>query len=114
VRSKVEHVFGVMKLKFGFCETALPRTEEECQPAICGVRAGEPVLLRKKLLLLHQHSPAAKTADRERATEAGRDGGKNESARLPLAWPVIHSSASHLYRYATLELPPSISVVPLD
>jgi hypothetical protein len=24
VRSKVEHVLGVMKLKFGFCEGALP------------------------------------------------------------------------------------------
>jgi hypothetical protein len=39
----VEHVFAVMKLKFGFCEAALPRTEEECQPVVCGVRAGEPV-----------------------------------------------------------------------
>src|ERR1700693_4599257 len=24
-------------------EAALPRTEEECQPVVCGVRAGEPV-----------------------------------------------------------------------
>jgi IS5 family transposase len=43
VRSKVEHVFQVMKLQFGICEAALPRTEEERTPAVCHLRVGQSV-----------------------------------------------------------------------
>ena len=47
VRSKVEHVFAVMKLKFGVVKLH-SRTEEEWQPVVCGVRAGEPVSAAKE------------------------------------------------------------------
>ena len=43
VRSKVEHVFGVMKLKFGFVKCAIG-LERECQPAVRYLRPGKPVL----------------------------------------------------------------------
>ena len=43
VRSKVEHVFGAMKLKFGFSAGALPRTAEERQSTVCHLCAGEPI-----------------------------------------------------------------------
>jgi IS5 family transposase len=39
VRSKVEHVFAVLKLKFGFVKGALSRTGQECEPAVCDLRA---------------------------------------------------------------------------
>src|SRR2546425_10733729 len=51
VRSKVEHVFAVMKLKFGFVKL-LSRTEEECHPTVRGVRAGESVLGAEKTVAL--------------------------------------------------------------
>src|SRR5438093_12054 len=44
VRSKVEHVFAVMKLKFGFVKLRFRGLKEECHPTVRGVRAGESVL----------------------------------------------------------------------
>jgi hypothetical protein len=41
VRSKVEHVFAVMKLKFGFVKVRLPRDRQEREPAVRHVCAGE-------------------------------------------------------------------------
>lgn len=35
------------------CETAPPRTEEECQPAVCCMRAGESVLYAEKTVAAH-------------------------------------------------------------
>jgi len=50
-----------MKLKFGFVETALPRMKKNAKPAICGVRAGEPVsAAEESCCFWHQHSPAAR------------------------------------------------------
>jgi IS5 family transposase len=43
VRSKVEHVFAVMKLKFGFVKARYRGLGEECQPAICDLCTGQPV-----------------------------------------------------------------------
>ena len=43
IRSKVEHVFGVMKLEVWLREGALPRVEKERQSAVCHLRSGEPV-----------------------------------------------------------------------
>ena len=43
VRAKVEHVFQVMKLKFGFVKSALSRTEEERAPVVCHLWAGQSV-----------------------------------------------------------------------
>jgi hypothetical protein len=45
----VEHVFAVMKLKFGFVKLRYRGlTEEECYPTVRGVRAGESVLAAEK------------------------------------------------------------------
>jgi hypothetical protein len=46
VRSRVEHVFGIMKLKFGFVKVRYPRIEEERQSPVCHLRPGEPVRIR--------------------------------------------------------------------
>jgi len=43
VRAKVEHVFQVMKLKFGFVKSALSGAEEERAPPVCHLCPGEPV-----------------------------------------------------------------------
>ena len=43
VRSKVEHVFQVLKLKFGFVKVRYRGLHEERQPIVCHLRAGEPV-----------------------------------------------------------------------
>src|SRR5437867_4553255 len=51
VRSKVEHVFAVMKLKFGFVKLGY-RGAEECHPTVRGVRAGESVLGAEKTVAL--------------------------------------------------------------
>ncbi|MFZ1010769.1 MAG: transposase [Candidatus Sulfotelmatobacter sp.] len=62
VRSKVEHVFQVMKLKFGFCEAALSRTEEERAPAVRDLRIGQSV------------SKSSEAAEGERVDESRFDG----------------------------------------
>ena len=43
MRSKVEHVFQVMKLKFGFVKVRYRGLKKNAQPAVRYVRAGEPV-----------------------------------------------------------------------
>jgi len=48
MRSKVEQVFAVMKLKFAFVNATLSRTEEECHSTVRGLRAGEPVSAAKE------------------------------------------------------------------
>src|SRR5438270_6851666 len=52
VRSKVEHVFAVMKLKFGFVKLRFRGLKEECHPTVRGVRAGESVLGAEKTVAL--------------------------------------------------------------
>ena len=48
VRARVEHVFQVMKLKFGFVKLRLSRAEEERAPAVRYLCAGEPVFEPQK------------------------------------------------------------------
>jgi hypothetical protein len=48
VRSKVEHVFAVMKLKFGFVKLSYRGLKKKCHPTVRGVRAGESVLGAEK------------------------------------------------------------------
>ena len=72
VRSKVEHVFAVMKLKFGFVKLRFRGLKEECHPTVRGVRAGESVLgAEKTVASWHRLSPGAKVADHGRAAQAG-------------------------------------------
>src|SRR5712692_5957784 len=61
VRSKVEHVFQVMKLQFGFVKLRYRglRTEEERAPAVCHLRVGQSV------------SQSAKTAADGQRIDAG-------------------------------------------
>src|SRR5271167_1453386 len=46
------------------CEAALSWTEEERQPVVCGVRAGEPVSVAEKTAASGASLTAAKLADR--------------------------------------------------
>jgi hypothetical protein len=85
VLSKVEHVFAVMKLKFGFVKLRLSRTEEECYSTVRSMRAGESIPAAEEVAAGTKPSPAAKVADHERATEAGHDG-KERIRTLALAW----------------------------
>src|SRR5438876_3827275 len=48
VRSKVEHVFAVMKLKFGFVKLRFRGLKKKCHPTVRGVRTGESVLGAEK------------------------------------------------------------------
>jgi hypothetical protein len=43
VRSKVEHVFAVMKLKFGFVKVRYRGLDKNANRLFCDVRSGEPV-----------------------------------------------------------------------
>ena len=68
------------------CETALPRTEEECQPTVCGVCAGESVLDAEKTVASRTGlSPEAKVAAHERSTETAADQ-KNRIRTLASTW----------------------------
>jgi len=51
VRSKVEHVFGVMKLKFGFVKLRYRGLKKNANPLFAVCALGNLYLLRKKLLL---------------------------------------------------------------
>ena len=52
VRSKVEHVFGVMKLKFGFVKLRYRGLKKNATPLFAVCALVNLYLLRKKLLLL--------------------------------------------------------------
>ena len=84
VRSKVEHVFGVIKLKFGFVKLryrGLKKHADQLFPVCALVNL---YLVRKKLLALARLSPVVKVADHGRAAEAGRRPGKANSNAYPV------------------------------
>jgi hypothetical protein len=67
------------------CEAALPRTEEECQPVVCGVRAGEPVSVAEEA------ASGTSTARQRRLLITGRHrsrrkSGKNRIQTLARVW----------------------------
>ena len=73
VRSKVEHVFAVMKLKFGFVKLRYRGLKKEkCHPTVRGVRAGEPVSTAEKIVASDTGlSPGAKASETQRPAESG-------------------------------------------
>jgi len=82
VRSKVEHVFAVMKLKFGFVKLHFRGLQKNATQLFAVCALANLYLARKKLLLLAPASPGAKVADHGRAAQAGGRPGKTESERL--------------------------------
>src|SRR5947208_7630636 len=71
VRSKVEHVFAVMKLKFGFVKLRFRGLQKNATQLFAVCALVNLYLARKKLLLLAPASPGAKVADHGRAAQAG-------------------------------------------
>src|SRR5207253_2458432 len=71
VRSKVEHVFAVMKLKFGFVKLRFRGLKKNATQLFAVCALVNLYLARKKLLLLAPASPGAKVADHGRAAQAG-------------------------------------------
>ena len=65
VRAKVEHVFGLMKLKFGFVKLRYRGLKKNA--TVCGVRAGESVLGEEKTVASsadgYSLGPEARTPD---------------------------------------------------
>ena len=64
VRSKVEHVFQVMKLKFGFVKVRYRGLKKNATPTVCSVRAGELVREPQKVTGSGVASPASLDARR--------------------------------------------------
>jgi IS5 family transposase len=50
VRSKVEHVFAGMKLKFGIVKMALSRAGQACEPPVCDLRTAKSVAGAKAIV----------------------------------------------------------------
>lgn len=98
VRSKVEHVFGVMKLKFGFCEGALSRLEKERQPAVRHLCPGQPVLGAQEAVVLRGVVSFNDARQPQRASERAQKASGNEDIDLNLAF-----KAFPLERYGVVQ-----------
>ena len=70
MRSKVEHVFQVMKLKFGFVKLRYRGFEQERASAVCDLRVGQFV------------SQSSEAADGERVDESRLDGRRRSQEGL--------------------------------
>ena len=85
------------------CEAALPRTEEECKPAVCGVRAGEPVPGAEKTA-----APGTGIAPPRRWLIAGeppkRGGCPGKNRLQTLSGMAEHSTASKTRAYSEFPL----------
>ena len=97
VRSKVEHVFGVMKLKFGFVKVRYRGLEKECQPAVRHLRAGESVLGAQKTVASGTGLAPPRRMQITPAAEAGWRLGKIDSERLHRPGRVLTTSKTLAY-----------------
>src|SRR5437773_7511393 len=115
VRSKVEHVFAVMKLKFGFVKLGY-RGAEECHPTVRGVRAGESVLgaektvalgtgLARERRLLITGEPPKQAEDRKKPNPSACTGLAEHL--LPRRHGLIQSFPSCIKRIASQVRPPA-------
>ena len=83
MRSKVEHVFAVMKLKFGLVKLRYRGLQKNANQLFAVCALVNLYLLRKKTVASSASlSPAAKAADHRRAAEAGETPETTESERL--------------------------------
>jgi Transposase DDE domain len=86
VRSKVEHVFGVMKLKFGFVKLRYRGLKKNANQLFCGVRAGKSVLGAEKTVAAVTGLTRKRRLQLTSDPPNRRKTGKNRIRTLAAAW----------------------------